>query len=81
MLGFVDLTLRYVYQIRFWLGNLTNILKCFRTNVFLLLAKHQSLILLILSCLFPYLAAHIHITSDLLFGLWCHTDKLVFQVF
>jgi len=48
---------------------------------FYLLAKSQSLILLILSCIFPYLAALIHITSDLLFGSWCHTDKLVFQVF
>ena len=48
---------------------------------FYLLAKRQSLTLLTFSCLFPYLAAHIHITSDLLFGLWCHTDKLVFLVF
>jgi hypothetical protein len=48
---------------------------------FYLMAKRQSLILLILSCVFPYLAAHIHITSDLLFGHWCHMDKLVFQVF
>jgi len=48
---------------------------------FYLLAKRQSVIMLILSCLFPYLAAHIRITIDLLFGPWCHTDKLAFQVF
>jgi hypothetical protein len=48
---------------------------------FYLLAKRQSLILLILICLFPYLATHIHISSDLLFGRWCRMDKLVFQLF
>jgi len=48
---------------------------------FYLLAKRQFVILLILSCLFPYLAAHIHIASDPLFGPWCRTKKLVFLVF
>ena len=47
---------------------------------FYLLAKRQFVILLILNCLFPYLAAHIHIASDL-FGPWCHMKKLVFLVF
>jgi hypothetical protein len=41
-----------------------------------LLAKCQFAILLTLSFLFPLLAAHIHILSDLLFGPWCHTDNL-----
>jgi len=33
------------------------------------------------NCLFPYLAAHTQITSDLLFGPLCHKDMLVFQLF
>jgi hypothetical protein len=45
-----------------------------------LLDKRQFVILLILSCLFPYLAAHIYIASDLLFSPWCRTNKLVFLV-
>jgi len=62
------------------LVSVANILKCFLISLFLLIGQMSV-------CntddfkLFPYLAAHTHITSDLLFGPWCHKDMLVYQLF
>ena len=62
------------------LVNFANILRCSLLICFYLLAKRLSLVLLILNCVVPYLVAHTQIAKDLLFGLWCHMDILVFQL-
>jgi hypothetical protein len=45
---------------------------------FCLLAKRLSLILLMLIYLFLFLIACIRIEGDLLFGLWCYMDIMVY---